>query len=191
VVSATGLVLAQWVISPAELRRTSCLVKIAMRRGTETGVDQKKVVVGEVSERSCVLRDGLVQFSKFCLVGGSGVLVNLAVFNATLLALHGHRRGGGDYLANGLGFLVAVVSNYSLNRRWTFRSHGAVAGEFAKFLAVSVAAYVLNLGVFALFRGRLGLGPNPSQILAIAFVMPFNYVVNRLWSFRSAGKISA
>jgi putative flippase GtrA len=146
--------------------------------------------VGEVSEKRLALRDGALQFLKFCLVGGSGVLVNLAVFNATLLVLHSHRPAAGDYLANGLGFLVAVISNYYLNRRWTFRSDGAVASEFAKFLAVSIAAYALNLGVFALFRSRLGLGPNLSQILAIAFVMPFNYLVNRLWSFRPAGRMS-
>lgn len=112
--------------------------------------------MGEVNEKRLALRDGALQFLKFCLVGGSGVLVNLTVFNATLLVLHSHRPAAGDYLANGLGFLVAVISNYYLDRRWTFRSDGAVASEFAKFLAVSIAAYALNLGVFALFRSQLG-----------------------------------
>ena len=146
--------------------------------------------MGEVNEKRLALRDGALQFHKSCLVGGSGGLVNLTVFNATLLVLHSHRPPAGDYLANGLGFLIAVISNHYLNRRWTFRSDGAVASESAKFLAASIAAYALNLGVFALFRSRLGLGPNLSQILAIAFVMPFSYLVNRLWSFRPAGRMS-
>ena len=128
--------------------------------------------------RRVAVRDGALQFAKFCLVGGSGVLVNMVVFNATLLILHGNRQTAGVDLANRLGFIAAVISNYYLNRRWTFRSDGAVASEFAKSLSVSVAAYALNLGVFVLFHRRL-LCPNPSQVLAIAFVMPFDYVANR------------
>jgi putative flippase GtrA len=131
------------------------------------------------------------QFTKFALVGGSGVLVNLAVFNATLVAWHlatGRPLSDlgltADYVANGLGFVVSVVSNYYLNRRWTFRSTGRVATEFPKFLAVSVVAYVVNLGIFTVAHTVFDLRGNASQLIAIACVMPVNFVANKLWSFR-------
>jgi putative flippase GtrA len=126
----------------------------------------------------------LRQFAKFALVGGSGVLVNLAVFNLTLLILSGRSHPATDYIANGLGFIVSVATNYYLNRRWTFRSDGSIGREFPKFLTVSVAAYALNVAVFGLCHTKFGLASNPSQLIAIAFVMPFNYVMNKLWSFR-------
>lgn len=129
------------------------------------------------------------QFTKFAVVGGSGVVVNLLVFNATLLTwqlVTGHMGLKASYVANGLGFVVSVVSNYYLNRRWTFRSTGRVASEFPKFLVVSLAAYAVNLGIFTVAHTVWDLRGNVSQLIAIACVMPVNFVFNKLWSFRKA-----
>jgi putative flippase GtrA len=154
------------------------------------------------------LRGNALQFLKFAIVGASGVVVNVAVFSATLLvwlALTGHMHSAADltdsltglvtksaqdipaaadYVANALGFAVSVMTNYYLNRRWTFRSTGRVATELPKFVTVSVVAYAANLVVFSLARTQLG--PVVSQLIAIAVVMPINYVANKLWSFRHA-----
>lgn len=129
------------------------------------------------------------QFTKFALVGGSGVLVNLAVFNLTLLTwqlVTGHMGLTADYVANALGFVVSVGTNYYLNRRWTFRSSGRVATELSKFLAVSLLAYAVNLGIFTLVHTGFDLRGNVSQLIAIACVMPVNFVANKLWSFRQS-----
>jgi len=132
-------------------------------------------------------RRNLRQFVKFALVGGTGVIVNLAVFNATMRAWElftSDNPLSAKYLANALGFVVSVLTNYALNRRWTFRSRGDVSRELPRFFTVSVVAYLANLGVFTLCLTRLGVGPNPSQLVAIAAVMPINFVANKLWSFR-------
>ncbi|HEY5472315.1 MAG TPA: GtrA family protein, partial [Candidatus Limnocylindrales bacterium] len=89
------------------------------------------------------------------------------------------------YLANGLGFVVSVLTNYYLNRRWTFRSKGAVSSELPKFFTVSIVAYLINLGILTVGLSALHLGANASQIIAIACVMPINFVLNKLWSFRA------
>ena len=135
------------------------------------------------------LKRNVSQFVKFCIVGGSGVFVNLAVFNLTLLAWHAATSDTPTvaiYLANGLGFVVSVLTNYYLNRRWTFRSKGAVSSELPKFFTVSIVAYVVNLGILTLCLSVLHLGANPSQVIAIACVMPINFVLNKLWSFKGA-----
>ena len=135
------------------------------------------------------LKRNVSQFVKFCFVGGSGVLVNLVVFNLTLLAWHaasGSTPTAAKYLGNLLGFVVSVLTNYYLNRRWTFRSSGAVASELPKFFAVSVIAYLINLGIFTLCLGAFHFGANVSQVIAIACVMPINFVLNKLWSFKGA-----
>lgn len=132
-------------------------------------------------------RRGLREFVKFAMVGASGVLVNLGVFNLTLLAgqaLHGHSSLSAKYLANALGFLVSVLSNYTLNRRWTFRSSGVVRRELPKFFTVSVLAYAANLIVFSMCLRRFHFAPNASQLIAIAAVTPVNFIANKLWSFR-------
>lgn len=136
------------------------------------------------------LKKSAEQFIKFCFVGASGVVVNLAVFNATLLlwrmAAGGTSPPAAEYLGNALGFILSVLTNYYLNRRWTFRSSGAVKRELPKFFTVSIVAYLVNLGVFTLARHGLHLDDNVSQLVAIACVMPINFILNKLWSFKGA-----
>jgi putative flippase GtrA len=135
------------------------------------------------------LRKGSRQFVKFALVGALGTIVNLSVLRLTLFAwelAHAATPFAFELFASSLAFSCAVVNNYFWNRRWTFRSHGSVPLEFGKFLTVSLAGLALNALAFYVFRGRLGIHVVLSQILAIGCVLPFNFVVNKLWSFRGS-----
>ncbi len=98
----------------------------------------------------------LRQFVKFGLVGGAGVVVNMAV------AIAMNKLNGGTINAQRIlfaipatpfnfrftslvwivGFLVANLFNFQLNRSWTFRGtrHAPWFTEFWPFLAVGSAA---------------------------------------------------
>ena len=120
-----------------------------------------------------------LQLARFCTVGASGYVVNLAVF--TLLV----RGAGVHYLLAATGsFLVAVMNNYTWNRLWTFRGQrGHVAYQGLRFLVVSTLALAANLLILHLLV-RLGLGEVVAQAIAIVLVTPLNFVGNKLWSFR-------
>jgi putative flippase GtrA len=118
------------------------------------------------------------QLAKFCIVGAVGYLVNLAVYAALL-------HTGIHYLAAATcSFLVAVVSNYTLNRHWTFHDRRAgVAAQGIRFFLVSLASLGANLLVLHLLI-TFGLGKLVGQAVAIVLVTPLNFVGNKLWSFR-------
>lgn len=129
------------------------------------------------------------QFVKFAIVGGAGTIVNLFVLKATLTAWGAFAADTPflvEVLASALAFLFAVVNNYLFNRWWTFRSTGPAHLEFGKFLTVSLAGLGLNTLVFSLFRGQVGLPVLLSQLIAIGCVLPFNFIMNKYWSFRGA-----
>ncbi len=135
------------------------------------------------------LQRNLMQFVKFAVVGGIGTAVNLLVLKLTLFAwgqFNATTPFAVEAFASGLAFAVAVVNNYLLNRWWTFRSSGTMGTEFVKFLIVSIAGLVLNEIVFFIFRAQLHVNVLVSQLIAIACVLPFNFVLNKLWSFRGA-----
>ena len=121
------------------------------------------------------------QLAKFCLVGAVGYLINLAVYDALL-----HQ--GLHYLAAATcSFLVAVTSNYTWNRLWTFREHrGHIGIQGMRFFVVSLAALGANLLVLHLLVTYTSLGKLPAQAVAIVLVTPLNFVGNKLWSFRRA-----
>ncbi|HEU4448422.1 MAG TPA: GtrA family protein [Gaiellaceae bacterium] len=119
-----------------------------------------------------------LQLAKFCTVGASGYVVNLAVY-ATLLALGVH------YLLAAVGsFLVAVTNNYTWNRLWTFRrERGHLVFQGFRFLVVSSVALAANLAFLSALVA-LGMPKLPAQAIAIVLVTPWNFVANKLWSFR-------
>jgi putative flippase GtrA len=124
-------------------------------------------------------RDNWMQLIRFCLVGASGYVVNLVVYTLLLKA------GDVHYLLAATGsFLVAVTSNYTWNRLWTFRDQrGHVAFHGLRFLVVAVLAYAANL---AILSGLILLGMDKvlAQAIAIVLVTPLNFIGNKLWSFR-------
>jgi putative flippase GtrA len=119
------------------------------------------------------------ELGKFCAVGAVGYLINLAVYDALLHAgLH-------YLLAATCSFLVAMTSNYTWNRLWTFREHrGHVGIQGMRFFVVSLAALGANLVVLHLLIAYGGLGRLSAQAVAIVLVTPLNFVGNKLWSFR-------
>ena len=122
-----------------------------------------------------------LQLAKFCTVGATGYIVNLAVF-----ALLVHEAGVYYLFAAVCSFLVAVTNNYLWNRLWTFRDQrGHVAHQGLRFLVVSTIALGANL-LFLSILVTLGLPKVAAQAIAIVLVTPWNFVANKLWSFRRA-----
>jgi len=116
---------------------------------------------------------------RFCVVGASGYVVNLLVYYALLDGADLHYR-----LAATGSFLVAVTNNYIWNRVWTFRHHrGHFGYQGLRFLVVSVVVYVANLAILTALV-ELGVGKIVAQAFAIVLVTPFNFIGNKLWSFR-------
>lgn len=161
------------------------------------------------------------QFVKFGLIGGAGVLVNMATV-AVAHNLFFHAFGVEDrdpfiplpgtdlalryyivYAA--LAFLVANAFNFWWNRHWTFRDAGVRAPfmkEFVPFLTVGAVAQVVGFLILFLLRNTQSplylshpfftdTGPAYTkrlywaQLIQIVLVMPINFVVNKLWTFRA------
>jgi len=119
------------------------------------------------------------QLFRFCVVGASGYLVNLIVFSVLVHVVGAH------YLVAAVGaFCVAWTNNFVLNKFWTFQRHGLTAfQQGARYLAVSLVALGLNLLLLEVLV-QAGSPEVPAQAIAIAAVMPVNFLLNRRWSFR-------
>ncbi len=124
-------------------------------------------------------RDDWAQLGRFLTVGGTGYVVNLLVFYLLFERVGSHR------LAAAVGaFCVAWLSNFLLNKFWTFRRHNlSTALQGARYLAVSLIGLGLNLALLEILV-LAGARELPAQAIAIAAVTPVNFILNRRWSFR-------
>jgi putative flippase GtrA len=149
--------------------------------------DEVEAAVAEGSHALHVrVRSGLrrphnwVQLIKFCLVGGSGYVVNLCVFALCVEVIGLHHLVGAT-----VAFVVAVMNNFWWNRHWTFKAGQGHAGfQAARFFTVSVAAFLFAASMLELLVSVAGLPELPSQAISIVAATPLNFIGNKMWSFR-------
>jgi putative flippase GtrA len=130
-------------------------------------------------------RRGVRQFIKFGIVGASGLLVNLIVFTVLQRLDPLHKETLHYDVLYTIGFLSGGVSNYWLNRVWTFRSTGHAVRQGVQFLTVSVVALIAGLIVSSLVAPWLGHGHRTWFIATMAGIF-VNFFVNKYWTFKGA-----
>jgi putative flippase GtrA len=120
-----------------------------------------------------------LQLLKFSVVGGSGYVINVAVFAVLASSL-----GIQHSLAAVGAFCVAVTNNFLWNRYWTFGpGEGRASFQAMRFLTVSVLSLLLNLAFLEAILVGTEVGEVTAQAIAVAAVMPFNFLGNKLWTF--------
>ena len=149
---------------------------------------------------------------RFGVVGASGVLVNLLTlvvlrrfgphFDDAVLALGSSGFNLRWYhVYSTIAFLVANLSNFQLNRTWTFKSNLAAPWwrEYWPFLAVGLMCQVFGLALLTLLMHPASAISLPSdvfddssglrnrlywsQLIVITVVTPLSFVLNKLWTF--------
>ena len=119
-----------------------------------------------------------MQLLRYCLVGGSGYVINLGVF---LVA----ERSMPYTLAFVVAFVLAATSNFVWNRVWTFRvRHGVPYHQYARFLTTSSVALGLDLAVLRGLVEVAGMAKVPAAALAILVATPVSFLGNKLWTFQ-------
>jgi len=82
-----------------------------------------------------------------------------------------------------ISFLSGGVSNYFLNRIWTFRSSAHAVVQGMQFIAVSMVALVVGLVVSHFTEPSLGPGHKTWFIATVSGIV-VNFFVNKYWTFR-------
>lgn len=146
----------------------------------------------------------LERFIKFALVGTLGFVVDLTVLNLMKRLFEAIGLGVGWNvaleprqiqlaLANTISFSMAVLSNFTWNRLWTFpeSQERPVGSQLVQFAIVNVLGWgintllllVLDRYVFAHFvSGRLSY--NLAKAIATIVVLFWNFGINRIWTYR-------
>ncbi|MBN2566865.1 glycosyltransferase family 2 protein [Candidatus Woesearchaeota archaeon] len=127
--------------------------------------------------------EGSRRFVKFCLVGLSGVLVNLGVLICLAEGLDVAKE-----IASAGGILVSIFTNFLFNEFWTFQDRrcGGAKGagmRVLQFYAVSFVGAAVQWGVFLLGYRLLAADYRVSQLIGIGIATFWNYFVNKMWTW--------
>jgi putative flippase GtrA len=114
----------------------------------------------------------------FAILGG----VCFGIDMVALTAMHGGL--GMDYpLAVTIGYGIASVVNFILNRWLNFQAHGEFGKQSAKQLFVVVSNYVVWILLFSSMLEAMGVQYQVSRVVAACVEGVYLYLMMRLWVF--------
>lgn len=135
-------------------------------------------------------KKGLIQFSKFALVGVISAIFEISILNFLLY------RYGETYILtfNAVAYTFAVVFNYILSRTFVFETgRYNTKTEFLAFCAVATVGLGINQGVFYLCLTYLAVPaflavvlslPNFAKLIAITITVFWNFTMKKLVVFK-------
>ena len=132
------------------------------------------------------------RFIKFCIVGASGVPVNLLCtwlsYQALTVLAEAPRKG----VALLLGIAISILTNFLLNDLWTWRDREKAtrgfAGRLLRFYIVSSFAALIQWGAAMGLALGLDLHLLLAQLVGIALATGINFIVNNFWTFRARSR---
>lgn len=161
-------------------------------------------VVGGVWARLLENPRELERFVKFGIVGAIGAIVDFTVLNIMKRLFEAIGLGVGWDVAldphqiqliaaNTISFSVAVLSNFTWNRLWTFPEsrERPIGSQLAQFAVINVLGLVINTVILVtldqyVFQGLLSerLSYNLAKAFAIGVVLFWNFGLNRIFTYR-------
>lgn len=120
--------------------------------------------------------------ARFALVGLSGLVVDLIVFNLLLSA------GIAKDPAQLVSFVAATLSNFTLNSQWTFASASKLGNEsiwirYLRFLIICILAVFVRGAVLGSFVSAVNWSPRLAILPAIATATVINFIGSAFFVF--------
>ena len=124
------------------------------------------------------------QFLKFCVVGLTGVFVNMGLLWALTKFI------GLDYRISAIFAIeISIFSNFTLNEIWTFRKRpktGSLAGRILSFNFACIIGAVINFIALVALTEVFHLYYLLSNLFGIACATLWNYFMSATWVWKGA-----
>ena len=163
-------------------------------RGTQAHSAIGETVCAEVDKGSLLfvksISPRVIQFVKFCIVGGTGVLVDMTVL---FLLADPKTSALNITLSKVLAAELAMLNNFVWNEIWTFRQLGEVTNSrkgwfvrLLKFNAICGVGIVLAVLLLHVFHTWMEWDLYLSNLLAIVVVTLWNFGMNSRFNWQEA-----
>lgn len=125
------------------------------------------------------MKEIVIKFIKFGIVGFVGLLIDFGVTYLLKEKLKFNK-----FFANSIGFSLAVINNYLLNKYWSFESREhQYLREFTVFLTISIIGPLINNGIVYLLNVRYGRSFYLAKVISLAIVAFWNFFMNYFITF--------
>ncbi len=166
-------------------------------------------IITRITERFGIKPKEAERFAKFMMVGTLGFVIDfgtltilIEVVQLPLIVAESTQFSIslGRIVANTISFSLAVLSNFTFNRYWTYPEsrNRKKRVQLPQFATVSIVGLLLNNTIFALTTPLFEIiiggvkfvqipfeGYVPAKILATGVVLFWNFFINRYWTYNN------
>ena len=121
----------------------------------------------------------LHRFARFAVVGAIATAIHAAVFTIAIEFVDIE-----PVTANALAFVVALLTGYALNRRWTFVAHGAEHARLWRYAIAALVVLALNSAIMFAVVHVAHWSPYIGLAVSIVLAPPVSFALNQYWVFR-------
>ncbi|MFH1353810.1 MAG: GtrA family protein [bacterium] len=138
------------------------------------------------------------QFVKFSVTGAAGALVDFSTYNllTRVLGFTAFYTVLGQHIimANNISVFLAIISNFLLNKYWTFRDKSTrVMRQWTGYFALNFVTWALNQLLVSFFTFNVPMvqtafgnqSDNAAKVLAIGIILFLNFFGSKFLVFRT------
>ncbi|MBN2017165.1 MAG: GtrA family protein [Candidatus Cloacimonetes bacterium] len=129
------------------------------------------------------LKNHLMRFIKFGIVGGSGTVVNLGIqYLLTLAGMH--------YIFAGvISTEISIINNFLLNNFWTWKDNPAknkrsFVARLLKYNSSMIITGVTQILLMIFFTEVFHINALISKLIATVIITLINYMIHFFWTFK-------
>ncbi len=151
-----------------------------------------KILGKELSEEGW---ESLFQFVKFGLIGALNTVLSYLIIVSLIFLLHKTPMQDDmcKYVANVIAFIITVFISFMLNRKFVFTLEEGEERSFFKSLLKCYASYfttgiLLNTILLYFWVDVCHISEYIAPLLNLILSVPINFILNKLWAFKSEEK---
>ena len=162
---------------------------MSLNKIIETIVDKILSITGNKNEN---LRNSIVQFIKFGIVGVSNTLISYLLYVVVLLLLKkANILQGINYLvAQFVAFVLSVLWSFYWNNRMVFvleenQTRNIWKALIKTYISYSFTGIFLNSALLVLWVQIFHISEFIAPIINLLVSVPLNFIINKFWAFRA------
>ncbi|MFK8047455.1 MAG: GtrA family protein [Halioglobus sp.] len=120
------------------------------------------------------------QLIRYCVVG-----LLTAALQGSLLFVGVELIDGDPIVVSSVSFLIVVMFNYLMHYSWTFDADGSHKQTLSRYLFMIFCGFLINGVIMYVGVTQFTINYLLVQVVAFSAVITWNFIVARLWVFRS------
>ena len=127
---------------------------------------------------------------RFVVVGCANFVVSFAAFYGAFHYLPLDGAMGRGALANVLAYAAGMLNSFLLNRAWTFRAVGNVAGHAVRFVVLNIATLIASTAIVFLLVDLAGYPELAVWLPLTIAILTTHYLGMKHWAFSSGHELT-